>query len=193
MFHWLCISFSWVIFVMSAITRHFRVGFNRKFLPKQRQSVVGELRVWIFVNDRAVIYIHFVFMAVIQTSVGNCMPYSWLTRGCNSSCLWGGSSINSSRGWVLESYGDAKQTIVFQCRLFLCHSVDCLCSSGGLSVFCINFIEYPFNLDFPLELSFSSISRSIVNVSVSLKPNVVLYLFVTVNPFWFVDKISLSP
>ena len=57
--------------------------------------------------------------------------------------------------------------------------------------FFINFIEYPFNLDFPLERSFSSISRSIVNVSVSLKPNVALYLFVTVNPFWFVDKISV--
>ena len=53
------------------------------------------------------------------------------------------------------------------------------------------FFVLSFNLDFPLELSFSSISRSIVNVSVSLKPNVALYLFVTVNPFLFVDKISV--
>lgn len=59
---------------MSAITRHLIVGFNRKFLSKQRLSLVGELRVWIFGNDRAFIYVHFVFMAIIQTSVGNLMP-----------------------------------------------------------------------------------------------------------------------
>lgn len=118
---------------MSAIRRHFIVAFNREFLPKQRKYRVWELRVWIFGNDRAFIYIHFISMAVIQTSVHIVDLQGGITAAVFEEVV---SITRRLVEFPVESYRDlAMQQSGKQTIIFLCRCVDCFCSSRGYLFF----------------------------------------------------------